>query len=141
MTVNQMMINLKRLNVPDEIRKALTEIQPVMEQLNVQQMEKGKDSKGQPITYEGRTTYSQRTTERKGRSSPIDLKDTGDFHRGIESFVGRDAIFFDSSDPKSGLLQQKSGEVIFGLNEESLPKARKAGEAVLLINIKEKLQL
>ncbi len=141
MTVNQMQINLKRLNVPEEIRKALTEIQPVMEQLNVQQMEKGLDSKGQPITYEGRTRYSERTAKRKGRYTPIDLKDTGDFHRGIDSFVGRDAIFFDSTDPKSGLLQQKSGEVIFDLSPDSIVKARKAGEAVLWINIKEKLQL
>jgi hypothetical protein len=55
--------------------------------------------------------------------------------------VGRDTIFFDSTDEKSGLLQQKSGEVIFGLNEESLPKARNAGQAVLILNVKEKLQL
>jgi len=55
--------------------------------------------------------------------------------------VGRDAIFFDSTDPKSGLLQQKSGEVIFDLSPDSIVKARKAGEAVLWINIKEKLQL
>ena len=104
-------------------------------------MLKGQDSKGGRITYEGRSTYSARTTKKKGFSSPINLKDSGDFHKATYADVRGSIVNFDSRDKKSGLLKEKSGEDIFGLNEESLTEVRDIGAEVLIKNINFKLGL
>lgn len=150
MTVNQMMINLKKLDVKAAIRASLQEMTPLMADLNRKQMERGEDNQGRPITYEGRTQYSPRTAERKGFSSPINLRDTGDFHRGIYAEVQTDDIWLDSRDNKTALLVEKTSgttvgllgeDKIFGLNEYSLPIVRENGQEKLIKKVKEKLQL
>lgn len=81
------------------------------------------------------------TAERKGRTSPIDLKDTGDFHRGIDSMIGRDNINFGSSDRKAGLIEQNTGPDIFGLNEKSLDPIRAEANEIFIEKVKRKLDL
>ena len=113
----------------------------MIEQALRDQMSRGEDMNVRPITWQGRTEYRTMTAERKGRTSPIDLKDTGDFHRGIDSLVGRDNINFGSSDAKAGLIEQNTGPDIFGLNEKSLvPVIAEAGE-IFMQKVKTKLQL
>ena len=136
-----MQANLLALEIPLEINKALTEIEPQMAQANRDQMLKGQDAKGGRITYEGRSTYSARTAKKKGFSSPINLKDSGDFHKATYADVRGSIVNFDSRDKKSGLLKEKSGEDIFGLNEESLTEVRDIGAEVLIKNINFKLGL
>ena len=52
---------------------------------------------------------------RPGRGTP-DLKDTGDFYRGIEARVTRQNLIMTGTDEKTEQLQFKYGEEIVGIN-------------------------
>lgn len=105
-------------------------------------MLQGQDSKGKPITYQGRSRYSAGYAKRQGRPvSPIILKDTGSFQRNTYAEVMPDIVKFDSTDPKTAMLKKKSGEDIFGLNEANLDKIRDICQTELIEIVKEKLHL
>lgn len=110
-----------------------------MAQLNRDQLNSGVTADSKAVTYEGRAAYSAGYAKRKGRSAPIDLKKTGAFHSGIYARVGRGDITHGSRDSKESLLVEKSGETIFGLNDESLEVLKPQAEEQLIANIKNKL--
>jgi hypothetical protein len=101
----------------------------------------GKTSTGDSITYQGRSQYSRSYARRKGRFSPIDLKDTGSFHSKTFAEVSGSNILFSSTDSKTDMLKKKSGEDIFGLTDSSKFIAQEKGNALLIEVIKTQLQL
>lgn len=95
-------------------------------------MEQGITSKGEAITYQGRTRYSPGYARKKGKSSPIDLKDTGSFHRKTYAEVLPDYIEFDSTDSKAQMLKQRSGEDIFGLTDANTEAIQEEGMDMII---------
>lgn len=63
------------------------------------------------------------TGGRKAKGQPFDLFETGDFLDSLFAKVGRDNIFFDSSDPKKQeVLSNLLTDNIFGLQDDDLHK-------------------
>lgn len=71
----------------------------------------------------------------------VTLYDTGDFYREMFVDVGSEEIEIDSMDYKSDELQDKYGEKIFGLSDESKEEYREEAIPVLIEKIKEILKL
>lgn len=104
-------------------------------------MEKGIKATGEAITYQGRSKYSPGYAKKKGRSSPIDLKDTGSFHRKTYAEVLADAVEFSSTDAKTKMLEERSGEDIFGLTDESTTIVQEEGMDKIITETETILQL
>lgn len=93
--------------------------------LQQEQLSRGERSDGKPIfnLKTGSANYSPSYAKYKGKSSPIDLRDTGAFYSGIFIQVD-DAVSarVGSVDDKSDGLQERYGEPIFTLNDQSKVK-------------------
>lgn len=100
------------------------EVDHLMVDLNIKQMDAGKDSNGKSITPD----YTERTVaikKKKGQvSSRVTLEDTRDFKGGmkVRNYQSKAEIL--SEDSKSEMLQSKYGESIFGLNNEHMAVMR-----------------
>lgn len=80
--------------------------------LNTLQLEKGLRADDQDLGVYKRFSYKQ-------RFRPVDLKDTGDFHRSIQARVNSHSIEMTASDSKTDKLQDKYGDEILGLSDEA----------------------
>ena len=87
--------------------------------LNIEQMLSGKDSNDQQITPQ----YTPLTVKiKKEKGQPYDhvtLKDEGDFQSEMFMDAKQFPIMFGSKDSKEGLLTEKYGSDIFGLDRKS----------------------
>lgn len=110
-----------RVDIPYLVSLSLIQSSEEYVRLQQEQMQSGLREDGKPIfnLKTGRDTYSPGYAKYKGKSKPIDLRDTGAFQGDIFLHVD-DATKFvvDSADSKSGKLQDNYGTKIFGLNEE-----------------------
>ena len=104
-------------------------------------MEKGVKATGEAITYQGRSRYSPAYAKKKGKSSPIDLKDTGSFHRKTYAEVLADDIEFSSTDAKTKMLEERSGEDIFGLTTQSKSIVQEQGMDMIITETETILRL
>lgn len=88
--------------------------------LNIEQLENGKDGLGQNIT----PNYSPVTIEikrLKGQATNhVTLRDEGDFREGFFVVYGQDYFGLGSDDSKTEKLERKYGKDIFGLDSQSL---------------------
>lgn len=91
------------------------------------------------------TYFTRLAKEAKGRDpGVVTLYDTGEFHNAMFVDVGSDELEINSMDYKSDDLQEKYGQEIFGLNEnsrglyldEALPVLKGKIEAVLKLEMK-----
>jgi len=121
-TLGDLINAVQKLDIDYLISNSLLESREDYVRLQQEQMLKGEREDGSPIfnLKTGSDQYSPGYAKRKGKSSPIDLRDTGAFQGGI-FFKIDDAQSFtvDSDDSKSGMLQENYGKQIFGLNDES----------------------
>ena len=108
----------------------------------IEQQRKGLGSTGKPFINKrtGKPTYSPSYAKKKGKTSPIDLHDKGDFQ--FETFIDirTDTFVFDSADEKSERLQQQFGTEIFGLNTESKIETKPALQKELKQQIKQQMK-
>lgn len=98
-----------------EVEEAFNETAKAYTDLQREQLFSGINEQGDQITPE----YSPRTVAiKRKKGQPTDrvtLRDTGDFYQGIFMDPREDIYVIDSADEKSGALQKKYGEEIFGL--------------------------
>ena len=109
-------------DLPYLVSLSLIDSQEEFVRLQQAQMMKGQREDGRPIfnVKTGSDQYSPGYAKRKGKSSPIDLRDTGAFQDATFIHVEDQQTFtVDSADSKSGKLQENYGTQIFGLNDES----------------------
>lgn len=81
-----------------------------------EQMQAGEKSDGFVIGVYRSAAYAAKKTNPIARAGYVDLRDKGDFYRGIFASPGSDGMTVDSTDNKSGMLQEKYGTSIFVLN-------------------------
>ena len=96
--------------------------------LNIAQLEVGKDSLGELLERYALETYAE-FKQAIGSQAPFgipDLKLEGDFHSGWILVVDGKEIRITSTDDKTGDLAHKYGQDIFGLMEDSLNTIRPA---------------
>lgn len=89
--------------------------------LNKQQLAEGKDAEGSDMGE-----YSDMWAAYKGRYSPIDLKDTGDYQASMYLVVDREATHVRSRDEKEEKLKKyvlkKTGNEPLGISKEQIMK-------------------
>lgn len=91
-----------------------------IEDLNLGQLEQGKDSQGQDIKPDY-TPYTKAIKSAKGQPTDrVTLKDEGDFHKSITYKVQQKSLEYQATDPKTEALEDKYGEEILGLDDSSL---------------------
>ena len=106
------------------------------------QQSKGLGSDGKPFINKntGKPTYSKGYAKKKGKTSPIDLQDTGDFKRNEFLDVRGTTFIIDSADTKTEKLLQQFGGNIFGLNEETKIDLKPTLQKGLKVNTQKQLK-
>lgn len=113
-----------------------------IEDLQVHQMEQGKNAEGKDIGVLRNPAYAV-LKKRKGGVAPlgmVDLKDTGAFHRSVNARVIHKAIHIDATDPKKADLEEKYGEEIIGFNEDTLSLLREKILPTVIFESRRKIQ-
>lgn len=101
--------------VPDLLKESFNNIKPVVEDANIEQLQRGERADGSMLP-----NYSIGSVQRFGkRPGPMTLHDQGDFYRGITLEVHDDGIELVGHDIKTEMLQVRYGDDIIGLQEES----------------------
>ena len=107
-TIGDLLNAVQKVDIPYLVSNALYESAEDYVKLQQEQMTSGIREDGRPIfnVKTGSDQYSKSYAKKKGKTSPIDLYDTGDF-QGAIFLHNDDAVTFtvDSSDSKSGKLQ------------------------------------
>lgn len=88
--------------------------------LNIEQLENGKDGLGQNITPAYRPLTIQIKRAKGQSTSHVTLKDTGEFQEQFFVVYGQDYFALGSDDSKTEKLEHKYGKDIFGLDSQSL---------------------
>lgn len=119
MTTLEMLAKLDRINVHESAQMAIMDTDRELARVQQMQLFSGLSADGRTI----QPPYAESTIEAKRKKGqPTDrvtLKDTGAFYAGIIIDVRENTFVIDSADEKSGKLQDRYGEKIFGLNSES----------------------
>lgn len=87
-----------------------------IEDLNIAQLRKGEKS-------DDTNTGEYKSLEYKGRLTPVDLNKDGGFYQGINAKSKGGLLTLDSTDEKTGKLQDKYGDAILGLTESNMQEA------------------
>lgn len=103
----------------EQIFKILKSNEAVAVDLNLSQLQKGKDSLGQNIEPPYRDFTKQIKKEKGQPDNIVTLKDEGDFYRGFFFDSTDFPVGFWSRDEKTISLTQKYGGEIFGLTREN----------------------
>lgn len=141
-TVAQMLEKALKIDVPYLVQLSLIDSQEEYVRLQQEQMMRGEREDGRPIfnLKTGSDQYSPAYAKRKGKSSPIDLRDKGSFQDEIFIHV-EDPVkaIVDSADRKTGKLQENYGTQIFGLNAGSRVSFKPIGQANLIAEFEKQL--
>lgn len=95
------------------IDKAVDDNKEQIEDLNIDQLNRGEDS-------DGGSTGIYKSLAYKGRLSPVDLNKTGAFHKGITANSNNGQLLITGTDSKTDLLQDIYGDSILGISEENI---------------------
>lgn len=121
-TIVDLLNAVQKIDIPYLVSNALYESAEGYVRLQREQMMTGLREDGMLIfnLKTGSDQYSKSYAKKKGKTSPIDLYDTGDF-QGAIFLHNDDATTFvvDSADGKSGKLQENYGKQIFGLDDDN----------------------
>lgn len=119
-------------NISDELFKFIKTIQEKFEELNREQLfETSEDIFGNPIGYYSKATEYITTNNAllgyggkiKREGDPYDMRDTGNFLKGLHIDVKRGEIVFKSKDSKTDLILSNKNLLsknLFGLQEDNL---------------------
>src|SRR5690554_5588241 len=134
-TLKQQLQRAKSLTsqkISDELFKFIKEIQDKFTELNREQLfETSEDIFGNPIGYYSQATEYITTNnallgyggEIKREGDPYNMRDTGEFLKGLYIDVRRGEIYFGSSDEKTDLILSNENLLsknLFGLQEDNL---------------------
>lgn len=121
-TVQDVLDRVTAFDLGFEVEEAFNETAKDFTDLQREQLFSGINAEGDPIEPE----YSPRTVAiKRKKGQPTDrvtLRDTGAFYQGVFIDPREDEYVVDSADEKSGELQKKYGEDIFGLDEPNQDK-------------------
>ena len=110
--------------------EVVLQLRDFIEELNREQLRSGERSDGSMMP-----PYSPRSKS-KNAPGPIQLFDTGLFYSGIETAVDGDGIELIGTDSKTRKLKGKYGEMILGLNDESLIILKKEMIPLIILRLR-----
>lgn len=128
----------KSVDMFPSIRSRVSEeLEPEIAASNREQLMEGLDSEGNRLSP-GYSLFTRRMKQRKGQPDDrVTLFDTGAFHKGIFAETDGDSVLISSKDPKTDSLEEKYGEGIFGISDESSARLRKLSVARIVRMVKE----
>lgn len=131
----------QKLNIREEVENTMIDTAENYTGLQKDQLSEGLRSDDKPIfnILTGRDSYSPGYAKKKGRSRPIDLKNTGAFYSEIFLDVRADDFLVDSADSKTESLIQRYGDKIFGLGKKYQPEYNEMAQPVLISRIEKVL--
>jgi hypothetical protein len=140
MTIDRLISNTEALDFNAVIRETVEETTEELTIYQQQQMYAGRRSDGDTI-YPSYTLLTEEIKTGKGQPTDrVTLKDTGAFYRGITVTASANSVKITSTDSKTGMLEEKYGEEIFGLNADSAAKySENELEPIALKKIKEQI--
>ena len=122
MTIDKLIANTEALDFNVVIKESVDETVQELTSYQQQQLYSGLRSDGQTI-YPSYTRLTEEIKSGKGQvTDRVTLKDTGAFYAGIQVRAGANGVNITSTDSKTGMLEEKYGEEIFGLNADSAAK-------------------
>jgi hypothetical protein len=102
--------------LPSIMKNVFEEIKPVVEDLNIAQLQRGERADGSSLP-----NYSPVSVAKFGkRPGPMTLRDQGGFYKRITLKVESDGVELVGNDIKTEMLQLRYGDNIIGLQEESM---------------------
>lgn len=111
------------IDIPTAIDYAVGKNKEQLEDLNTLQLDTGSDT-------EGKSLGSYRSIAYKGRLTPVDLKDTGAFRKGLKVKSVKGVIEMDSTDKKTVKLAEKYGDDIVGIPRKDI-ESGEVGEILI----------
>lgn len=117
-TIKNLLSKVKAVDLEREVPEVVKSTSGTLISLQQKRLfNTGRDTEGKIIGF-----YSLGTEilskGRKKFGNHYTLFDTGAFYRGMTISVDRDRIIFDSTDSKTGLLEDEYGSKIFGLDQK-----------------------
>lgn len=104
----------------DFLRNLLEEIAPIIEDLNIAQLQEGQRADGSSLP-----DYSETSVKVYGKPrGAIKLFDQGDFYRGITVKLSFNKLEIEGNDSKTAKLQNIYGSNILGLQDSSIDTLR-----------------
>jgi len=123
---------LKSLDVNRAINDAVKEHNNEISDLNTEQLNKGQKA-------DGGTTGDYASISYKGRLRPVDLYDTGAFHKSIKANPFGKAFEMKATDEKTEMLQDRYGDDILGLTDENITEAGEIIKETMINNVRRQL--
>lgn len=120
-TVNNLLQSVLKVDMNREFELALIDTADDFVAAQKEQLADGERSDDSQIfnIKTGSEYYSPSYAKYKGKDSPIDLRDKGNFYDGIEATPESDGLNLWSTDSKTERLIEDYGKEIFGLNTQS----------------------
>jgi len=111
----------EKVDIENSVALAIDQTAEEFVKTQQQQLSTGIRADGKVIinVKTGSDEYSPSYAKYKGFKKPINLKDKGDFYRGIFVDVRTNTVVIDSADEKTQSLLDRYGEKIFGLDAEN----------------------
>ena len=141
-TVASLLQSALKINIPAQVELSFYDSTDEYIRLQKEQLSEGLLNDGEQIynVKTGSFQYSPGYAKYKGKSEPIDLRDTGDFYGGINIERQSQGSFkIESDDDKNAMLQKDYGKAIFGLADERLQSFASVAKAKLASNITDEL--
>jgi hypothetical protein len=137
--------SLKSFSFQDEQRKIVHENAVILEALQEEQLDEGKDRNDERIKLVENIAFGfgyrdYTIEEKKSKGQPYDRvtwKDTGALHESLQAAVSGDAFKFQSTSFKFDVMLRRSGPDVVGLN---LDKRKEFAELVTLPGIRKVLK-
>ncbi len=118
-TVENMLQAAQKLDIQYLIELSFIETAGTFLEKQKEQLMAGERNDGKMIfnVKTGSNQYSPAYAKKKGKSSPIDLRDKGEWQGGLFVDVREQELYIASTDSKDAILNENYGEEILGLNQ------------------------
>ena len=123
---------LRAVDIDLALRQSIDEHNDEISDLNTEQLNRG-------MKADGGSTGDYANVGYKGRLRPVDLFDTGDFHKSIHAKAFEKAFEMDADDPKTEMLKDRYGDEIIGLTKENVEATAELIKETFINNIKQQL--
>lgn len=124
---------LRAINMDIALENAVKQHDNEISDLNTEQMHRGIRADGESIGEYADISY-------KGRLSPVDLYDEGDYHKSVHTEAFGKAFKLVASDWKADKLGKKYGYQILGLTRENIGEAAQIIKETVQDEVREQLR-
>ena len=142
-TIDDLLLAAVNINIDTEIETSFKEVASAVPDLLRAQLHEGGRGDDERIynVHTGSDQYSYSYSQQKGKSSPIDLEDTGAFYEaiGVNYIEEKKGLDIFDDDEKSSMLQEVYGKEILELDTTSSNELAVIAGSQLIDNLSKSL--